>query len=67
MARVRGLPKEEQAQRDKIRYQATNYAKQFLVQKYRDEYHELYSAYLRNRGIETEVRGRLVDERQVNA
>ena len=67
MARVRGLPREQQAERDKIRWQAMNYAKQFLVQKYKDEYRELYCAYLHNRGIGTENRSTLVDERQVNA
>ena len=36
-----------------IRGDAASYAKQFLVNKYREEYAELYSAYCRNRGIST--------------
>ena len=50
----------------KIRNQATEYAKRFLAQKYREEYSELYSAYCRNRGILTKRNRKLViDEREL--
>jgi hypothetical protein len=44
---------------------AAAYAKAFLLNKYHEEYQELYDAYLTNRGISTR-RGRvLTDERLV--
>ena len=50
----------------KIRNQATEYAKRFLAQKYREEYGELYSAYCRNRGISTRGRSKpMIDEREL--
>jgi len=49
----------------KIRAQAASYAKIFLANKYKNEYDELYNAYLINRGVSTR-RGRvLTDERIV--
>jgi uncharacterized protein (UPF0305 family) len=50
----------------KIRNQATEYARRFLAQKYREEYGELYSAYCRNRGILTKRnRKPVIDEREL--
>jgi len=49
-----------------IRGAAASYAKQFLVNKYREEYAELYSAYCRNRGLGTRNKPRpMVDEREL--
>ena len=49
-----------------IRGDAASYAKQFLVNKYREEYAELYSAYCRNRGISTRGKSKpMVDEREL--
>jgi hypothetical protein len=49
-----------------IRNQATEYARRFLAQKYREEYGELYSAYCRNRGILTKRnRKPVIDEREL--
>ena len=49
-----------------IRGDAASYAKQFLVNKYREEYAELYSAYCRNRGILTKRnRKPVIDEREL--
>ena len=49
-----------------IRGAAASYAKQFLVNKYREEYAELYSAYCRNRGILTKRnRKPVIDEREL--
>ena len=49
-----------------IRGAAASYAKQFLVNKYREEYAELYSAYCRNRGLGTRNKPTpLVDEREL--
>jgi regulator of protease activity HflC (stomatin/prohibitin superfamily) len=46
--------------------QATEYARRFLAQKYREEYSELYSAYCRNRGILTKRnRKPVIDEREL--
>jgi hypothetical protein len=67
MPRQRFTSEEERDKHKAVRIQAMNYAKQFLVQKYKSEYHELYSAYLQNRGLSSEVDKKLVDERQVNA
>jgi hypothetical protein len=51
----------------KIRARAASYAQSFLVNKYYDEYKELYDAYLINRGVSTR-RGRvLTDERIVTS
>ena len=48
----------------KIRSQAIDYAKSFLVQKYRKEYQELYDAYLTNRGVKTRRSKNVTDERE---
>jgi hypothetical protein len=48
----------------KIRSQAIDYAKSFLVQKYRKEYQELYDAYLSNRGVKIRRSRSLSDERE---
>jgi hypothetical protein len=48
----------------RIRGLAASYAKHFLTQKYKQEYDELYNAYLKNRGITTRrFRKPLIDER----
>jgi hypothetical protein len=45
---------------------AASYAKQFLVNKYREEYAELYSAYCRNRGLGTRAKPKaMIDEREL--
>jgi len=49
----------------RIRGLAAKYARQFLVQKYKEEYTELYNAYLKNRGIQNRRTRTLVDERTV--
>lgn len=49
----------------KIRAQAASYAKTFLANKYRDEYDELYRAYLVNRGVTTRTSKNMVDEREL--
>lgn len=46
-----------------IRAKAAEYAKIFLAQKYKQEYQELYRAYLINRGINVRKQGNAVDER----
>ena len=46
-----------------MRAKAAEYAKTFLVQKYKEEYQELYRAYLINRGINVREQGNVVDER----
>jgi hypothetical protein len=49
-----------------IRSAAASYAKQFLVNKYREEYAELYSAYCRNRGLGTRNKPTaMIDEREL--
>lgn len=51
---------------NRIKVAGTKYAQDFLVQKYYDEYEELYEAYLENRGIFTKPKvGNLVDEREI--
>lgn len=51
----------------KIRGLAASYAKHFLTQKYKEEYDELYNAYLKNRGVVTrKFRKPLIDERIVS-
>lgn len=47
----------------KMRAEAAAYAKGFLAQKYREEYQELYRAYLINRGITVRKSTALGDER----
>ena len=47
----------------KIRAKASEYAKTFLAQKYREEYQELYRAYLINRGVNVRTQGNVADER----
>lgn len=49
----------------RIRGLAASYARQFLVMKYKEEYIELYNAYLKNRGIRNRRIRTLVDERTV--
>ena len=52
---------------NRIKVGANRYAQDFLVQKYHDEYRELYEAYLLDRGV-TPMRKRtdeLVDEREI--
>ena len=49
-----------------IRAKAANYARIFLVQKYHEEYTELYRAYLINRGVTARKRKPLKDERIIN-
>jgi uncharacterized protein (UPF0305 family) len=49
----------------KIRAQAASYAKTFLANKYRNEYDELYRAYLVNRGVTTRTSKNMVDEREL--
>ena len=50
----------------KIRAAAANYAKAFLANKYKEEYTELYSAYCKNRGLNTRGKSRtIVDEREL--
>jgi hypothetical protein len=49
----------------KIRAQAASYAKTFLANKYRDEYDQLYKAYLVNRGISTRTSKDMIDEREL--
>ena len=46
-----------------IRAKAADYAKIFLAQKYKEEYQELYRAYLINRGINVRHDKPPVDER----
>jgi hypothetical protein len=46
-----------------IRARAADYAKIFLAQKYKEEYQELYRAYLTNRGINVREQGNVIDER----
>ena len=46
-----------------LRIEAAKYAKAFLVSKYKQEYNELYRAYLINRGVS--VRSSLVDEGEI--
>ena len=46
-----------------IRAKAAEYAKIFLAQKYKEEYQELYRAYLINRGINVRKQGNAIDER----
>ena len=46
-----------------IRAKASEYAKTFLANKYREEYQELYRAYLINRGVAVREQGNVIDER----
>ena len=50
----------------KIRAQAASYARLFLANKYKEEYSELYNAYLTNRGLTTRQSKVMKDERTVN-
>ena len=59
------LLKEEQLDSLKMRQKAAAYAKQFLAKKYYEEYKELYTAYLHNRGYNTRATTKMVDERQL--
>lgn len=51
----------------RIKVGANRYAQDFLVQKYNEEYRELYEAYLLNRGFTPikRIRQELVDEREI--
>ena len=50
----------------KIRNAAAVYARRFLAQKYKEEYAELYSAYCKNRGLNTRRnRKPVADEREL--
>lgn len=51
----------------RIKVGANRYAQDFLVQKYNEEYRELYEAYLLNRGVSPMKRrtDELVDEREI--
>ena len=46
-----------------LRAAAQRYAYTFLAKKYREEYSELYAAYLSNRGHIIKVRRPVIDER----
>lgn len=52
---------------NRIKVGANRYAQDFLVQKYNEEYRELYEAYLLNRGVSPMKRrtDELVDEREI--
>ncbi len=67
MPRKSNLTQEESIARKKVRTQGMNYARAFLMQKYKAEYQELYTAYLRNRGVDIEISVQLIDERKVDA
>jgi hypothetical protein len=57
------LTKEET---QKIKSKAALYARVFLINKYREEYRELYDAYLINRGITPRSqKKKLIDEREL--
>ena len=49
----------------RIRVRAAGYAHRFLAAKYKEEYRELYDAYLINRGIKVRSQHKLIDERTV--
>ena len=48
-----------------LRAEAQRYAYTFLSNKYRDEYTELYAAYLSNRGHKVRLRQPIIDERLI--
>lgn len=57
------MPKNPKAQ---AQTKARNYALAFLAQKYKDEYQELYRAWLVNRGFDVYENSKpLVDEREL--
>ena len=60
------LLKQQQHNNISVRNKAAAYAKTFLAKKYREEYRELYEAYLRNRGYTTRATTMLVDERTIS-
>ena len=60
------LLKQQKFNNVNIRTKAATYAKTFLAKKYREEYKELYEAYLRNRGYTTRASKELLDERLVS-
>ena len=50
----------------RIRSEAAQYAKQFLAHKYREEFRELYEAYLINRNVPVKRKViSMVDEREL--
>ena len=59
------LLKQQKFNNVKIRMKAAAYAKTFLAKKYYEEYKELYTAYLHNRGYTTRATTKMVDERQL--
>lgn len=50
---------------NRIKVAGTKYAQDFLVQKYHQEYRELYEAYLKNRGVSPKGYKELEDEREI--
>jgi hypothetical protein len=60
------LLKQQQHNNISVRNKAAAYAKTFLAKKYREEYRELYEAYLRNRGYTTRATTVMVDERTIS-
>ena len=50
----------------RIRVRAASYAHRFLAAKYREEYRELYDAYLINRGMKVRSQHKLIDERTIS-
>lgn len=60
------LLKQQQLNNINVRNKAATYAKTFLAKKYREEYRELYEAYLRNRGYTTRATAMMVDERTIS-
>ena len=52
--------------RERLRSEAAQYAKQFLAHKYREEFRELYEAYLINRNVPVKRKViSMVDEREL--
>ena len=51
---------------ERLRSEAAQYAKQFLAHKYREEFRELYEAYLINRNVRVKRKVmQMVDEREL--
>lgn len=50
---------------NRLKVRASGYAKSFLAQKYREEYQELYDAYLINRGFTPRRAKQKQDERKL--
>jgi len=60
------LLKQQKFNNISVRNKAAAYAKTFLARKYKEEYKELYEAYLRNRGYTTRATTMMVDERTIS-